>query len=226
MSGFAARATNALLPEEKRAVAIHESGHALVAALSEHADPVAKVTILPAGQALGVTEQLPVDERHLYPESYLLDSLAIRMGGRAAEALVLDEVSTGASNDLAGATELATRMVREFGMSPRLGPVGFASGSPQYLGTEEIRSRPYAEATQRVVDEEVSRLLTEAEKRATSLLAEHRDGLDRLVDLLLDRETVDGSEVDAVLGRTPRPPAGEREVALTHAAVEPGPASG
>src|SRR6202040_1934495 len=106
-------ASNALLPEEKHAVAVHESGHALVAALSEHADPVAKVTILPAGQALGVTEQLPVDERHLYPESYLKASLAVRLGGRAAEVLVLGEASTGASNDLAGATDLASRMVRE-----------------------------------------------------------------------------------------------------------------
>jgi cell division protease FtsH len=152
-------ASNALLPDEKRAVAVHESGHALVAALSAHGDPVAKVTILPAGQALGVTEQLPVDERHLLSEGYLRDSQSIHMGGRAAEQIVLGETSTGASNDLAAATALATRMVREFGMSPALGPVGFASGSPSYLGGEEIRSRPYAEATQRVIDEQVTRLL-------------------------------------------------------------------
>src|SRR5215217_5242719 len=128
---------------------------------SEHGDPVAKVTILPAGQALGVTEQLPIDERHLYTEGYLKDSLAIRMGGRVAELLVFGQTSTGAANDLAGATDLATRMVREFGMSDALGPVGFASGSPMYLGNEEVRSRPYAEATQRVVDEEVGKLLRE-----------------------------------------------------------------
>jgi cell division protease FtsH len=195
--------SNALLPDEKRAVAVHESGHALVAAISEHGDPVAKVTILPAGQALGVTEQLPIDERHLYTEGYLKDSLAIRMGGRVAEQLVFGQTSTGAANDLAGATDLATRMVREFGMSPALGPVGFSSGSPMYLGTEEVRSRPYAEATQRVVDEEVAKLLREAEDRATRLLAEHRDALDRLTDLLLERETVDGTDVDEVLGRIP-----------------------
>src|SRR4029450_4778361 len=117
---------------------------ALVAAVSEHGDPVAKVTILPAGQALGVTEQLPIDERHLYTEGYLKDSPATRMGGRVAEQLVFGQTSTGAANDLAGATDLATRMVREFGMSPALGPVGFASGSPMYLGTEEVRRRPYA----------------------------------------------------------------------------------
>ncbi|HEV2894669.1 MAG TPA: cell division protein FtsH, partial [Actinomycetota bacterium] len=195
--------SNALLPDEKRAVATHEAGHALVAAISEHGDPVAKVTILPAGQALGVTEQLPIDERHLYTEGYLKDSLAIRMGGRVAEQLVFGQSSTGAANDLAGATDLATRMVREFGMSQTLGPVGFASGSPMYLGGEEVRSRPYAEATQRVVDEEVATLLREAEGRAAAMLAAHRDALDRLTDLLLERETVDGTDVDEVLGRIP-----------------------
>jgi cell division protease FtsH len=198
--------SNALLPDEQRAVAVHESGHALVAALSEHGDPVAKVTILPAGQALGVTEQLPIDERHLYSEGYLKDSLAIRMGGRVAEQLVFGETSTGAANDLSGATDLATKMVREFGMSPALGPVGFATGSPLYLGTEQVRARPYAEATQRVVDQEVARLLREAEGRATELLGDHRQALDRLTELLLERETVDGTDVDAVLGRIPGQP--------------------
>jgi cell division protease FtsH len=195
--------SNALLPDEKRAVATHEAGHALVAAISDHGDPVAKVTILPAGQALGVTEQLPIDERHLYTEGYLKDSLAIRMGGRVAEQLVFGQGSTGAANDLAGATDLATRMVREFGMSQTLGPVGFASGSPMYLGAEEVRSRPYAEATQRVIDQEVGKLLGEAEGRATAMLSEHRDALERLTELLLERETVDGTDVDGVLGRIP-----------------------
>jgi cell division protease FtsH len=192
-------ATNALLPGEKHAVAVHESGHALVAALSPDADPVAKVTILPAGQALGVTEQLPSDERHLYSESYLKDSLAVRLGGRAAELLILGEASSGAASDLSGATDLATRMVREYGMSDRLGPVGFASGSPMYLGGEEVRSRSYAEATQRVIDEEVAELLRQAERRALTLLTEHRDALDRLVEDLVAHETVDGEAVDAAL---------------------------
>jgi cell division protease FtsH len=164
---------------------------------------VAKVTILPAGQALGVTEQLPIDERHLYTEGYLKDSLAIRMGGRVAEQLVFGQSSTGASNDLAGATDLAMRMVREFGMSQVLGPVGFASGSPMFLGGEEVRSRPYAEATQRVIDQEVATLLREAEDRAAVMLSEHRDALDRLTELLLERETVDGTDVDGILGRIP-----------------------
>jgi cell division protease FtsH len=202
-------ATNALMPGEKHAVAVHESGHALVAALLPNADPVAKVTVLPVGQALGVTEQLPSDERHLYSESYLKDSLAVRLGGRAAELLVLGEASSGASSDLAGATDLATRMVREYGMSERLGPVGFSGGSPMYLGNEQVHSRDYAEATQRVIDEEVSDLLREAEKRAFTLLTDHRDALDRLVVDLVAHETVDGAAVQAALqgGAGPTGPA-------------------
>ncbi len=200
-------ATNALMPSEKHAVAVHESGHALVAVLSEHADPVSKVTILPSGQALGVTEQLPADERHLYKESWLYDSLAVRLGGRAAEKIVFGEVSTGASNDLAGATQLATRMVREYGMSERLGPVGFASGSPMYLGGEQVHSREYAEDTQRVIDEEVSALLRRADERATELLSAHRDALDRLVEDLLVHETVDGDAVKAAVTGEGRPTA-------------------
>jgi cell division protease FtsH len=194
-------ASNALLPEEKRAVAVHETGHAIVAALSENADPVAKVTILPRGRALGVTEQLPEDERRIYPESYLQDSLAIRLGGRAAERLVLGEISSGASNDLAGATQLATRMVREFGMSPRLGPVGFSEDGPQYLGAQPLTTRQYAEETQRVIDEEVSRLLRDADDRAGELLESRRDALEDVVALLLERETIDGEDVERALGR-------------------------
>jgi cell division protease FtsH len=194
-------ATNALLPDEKHAVAVHEAGHALVAVYSEHADPVSRVTVLPAGQALGVTEQLPAEERHLYPESYLQDSLAVRMGGRASERLVLGEVSSGASNDLANATQLAIRMVREFGMSDRLGPVGFSGGGPMYLGQQEVRSRDYSEATQAIVDEEVSRFLKEADERAAKILKEHRDVLDKVTELLIERETIDGAEVYELAGR-------------------------
>ncbi|HMD45276.1 MAG TPA: ATP-dependent zinc metalloprotease FtsH [Acidimicrobiales bacterium] len=200
-------ATNALMPDEKRSVAVHESGHALVAALSEHADPVAKVTILPAGQALGVTEQLPADERHLYPESYLLDSLAVRLGGRSAELLVMGEASTGAANDLAGATQLAVHMVRDWGLSPRLGPIGFGTGSSAYLGPDEVRPRPYAEGTQLLIDEEVSRILTDAQRRATDLLTANRRALDELADLLVERETVTGDEIDALLDRVRSTPA-------------------
>src|SRR5690242_14552839 len=194
--------SNVLLPEEKHAVAVHESGHALVAALSPQADPVAKVTILPAGQALGVTEQLPLVERHMYGEDYLHDSLAVRLGGRAAELVVLGQGSTGAANDLAGATDLATKMVREFGLSKTLGPVGYPEGGSVFLGSggPGMSSRPFAEATQAEIDREVAMLLREAEKRAVELLTEHRSVLDALTDLLLEDETVDGSEVYRLAG--------------------------
>ena len=194
--------SNVLLPEEKHAVAVHESGHALVAALSPQADPVAKVTILPAGQALGVTEQLPLVERHMYGEDYLHDSLAVRLGGRAAELVVLGQGSTGAANDLAGATDLATKMVREFGLSKTLGPVGYPEGGSVFLGGggPGMSSRPFAEATQAEIDREVAMLLREAEKRAVELLTEHRSVLDALTNLLLEDETVDGSEVYRLAG--------------------------
>jgi cell division protease FtsH len=203
--------SNVLLPEEKHAVAVHESGHALVAALSEHADPVAKVTILPAGQTLGVTEQLPLVERHMYGEDYLNDSLAVRLGGRAAELVVLGQGSTGAANDLAGATDLATKMVREFGLSKTLGPVGYPEGGSVFLGSggPGMSSRPFAEATQAEIDREVANLLREAEKRAVELLTDHRSVLDALAGLLLEDETVDGSEVYRLAGlpdRSATPP--------------------
>ena len=183
-------------------MAVHEAGHALVAFLSEHADPVAKITILPAGRALGVTEQLPVDERHLYPESYLLDSLAVRLGGRASENLVIGEASTGAANDLSGATQLAIKMVTEWGLSPRLGPIGYGSDGAEYLrGPQLGQERPYAEGTQEVIDQEVSRLLSEAEDRARALLSENRDVLDAIIAALLEKETISGEELTEIVNR-------------------------
>ncbi|WP_240779020.1 ATP-dependent metallopeptidase FtsH/Yme1/Tma family protein [Nonomuraea zeae] len=191
--------SNALLPQERHAVAVHEAGHALVAALCEHADPVAKVTILPAGLTLGVTEQPPEAERHLYSESHLRDLLAVRLGGRAAELVALGEGSTGAANDLAGATQVATRMVRDFGLSERLGPLGYGSDSLDVLGEDEPVRRAYSEHTQQVIDREVALLLRTAEVRATGLLRAHRGALDRLAELLIEQETVDGTAVAAIL---------------------------
>jgi cell division protease FtsH len=191
-------ASSALLPEEKYAVAVHEAGHALVAALSEHADPVAKVTILSRGAALGVTEQLPAFERHLYPESHLTAALAVRLGGRSAELVVLAEPSTGASNDLASATEIATHMVREWGFSAKVGPISYGPEGPSR--DNPFSGRPYAEETQRSIDQEVARLLREAEDTATALLRGNRETLDRVIGLLLERETIDGSDLAAIVG--------------------------
>ena len=194
-------------------MAVHESGHALVAFLSEHADPVAKITILPAGRALGVTEQLPVDERHLYSESYLLDSLAVRLGGRASENLVIGEASTGAANDLAGATQLAIKMVSEWGLSPRLGPIGYGSDGPGYLSGPQLgQERPYAEGTQQIIDQEVSRLLTEAEDRARGLLGENRDALDAVIATLLEKETISGEDLSAIVNKVRGAGNGRRQV--------------
>jgi len=195
--------SNVLLPEEKHTVAMHEAGHALVAALCPRADPVAKVTILPASQALGVTEQLPLADRHLYAEDYLYDTLAVRLAGRAAELVELGQGSTGAANDLASATELATRMVREFGLSKQLGPVSYPEGGPAYLGgggAQGFFTRPFAEQTQAKIDEEVRKLLADAEQRALELLSTNRPKLRQLAELLLAKETIDGSVVYQVAG--------------------------
>ncbi len=195
--------SNVLLPEEKHAVAVHESGHAIVLALSDHADPVAKVTILPAGQALGVTQQLPLIERHLYGEDYLRETLAGRLGGRAAELVVLGQGSTGAANDLSTATDLATKMVREFGLSTKLGPVGYPEGGSVFLGGggNGLSSRPFAESTQAIIDSEVARLLREAETTAIDTIRAHQSQLNELVELLLLHETVDAREVYRIVGR-------------------------
>jgi cell division protease FtsH len=186
--------------DELATVAVHEAGHALVATLSAHADPVSRVTVLGVGRALGLTEQLPADDRRLYGESYLADTLAVRLGGRAAELLVRGEASTGAADDLAAATALATQMVREFGLSQAIGPVSYAATHPG-PGT----SPSYSERTQWIIDREVATLLTRAEARARELLAEHRQALHQLTTALVERETITGDQVRALV-RAVSPP--------------------
>ena len=192
--------SSVLLVEEKRQVAVHECGHAVVAALSDHADPVDKITILPAGDTLGATEQLPLAEHHLQGEQALLDRLATALGGRAAELIVYGEGSTGAAADLAAATALATRIVRDFGLSPALGPVGYPTGEDAAESGATL-NRPYSEQTQRAVDTEVARLVREAQAKALDVLSRNRDALDRLVIRLFDAETLDGAAVYEVLDR-------------------------
>jgi cell division protease FtsH len=188
-----------LSEEEKERVAFHEGGHAVLAYVLEHADPVHKVTILPTGMALGVTQQLPIEERHIYPREVIEDSLVVRMGGRAAELLVYGDLSTGASNDLVGNTELARKMVREWGMSEELGPMAWGSQGMVFLGEDLLHSRDYSEDTARVVDAEVARILRREEERAIELLSRHRGGLDAVARALLERETLDGSEVSQLV---------------------------
>jgi cell division protease FtsH len=169
----------------------------LVATLSPHADPVSRVTVLGAGQALGLTETLPADDRRLYGESYLADTLAVRLGGRAAERLVRGEASTGAADDLASATTLATQMVREFGLSDKMGPVSYGGPPASYPGFAAARS--YSEHTQWLVDQEVAAILARAETHARDLLTGHREALDRLTAALLEQETVTGDQVRALV---------------------------
>src|SRR5580692_2530287 len=190
------RQSSPLAPGELATVAIHEAGHALVATLSPYADPVSRVTVLGAGQALGLTEMVPADDRRLYGERYLADTLAVRLGGRAAERLICGEASTGAADDLASATALATQMVREFGLSEAIGPVSYSGPPAGYPALAAARG--YSEHTQWLVDQEVAALLTEAEARARDLLTSHREALAQLTAVLLEQETVTGDQVRAL----------------------------
>jgi cell division protease FtsH len=191
----------ALTQEELRLLAYHEGGHAVLAAVLPHTDPVHKVTIVPRGRAMGSTHQLPERERYLWKEEELLDQLVMTLGGRVAEELVFETATSGAEDDLEKATKLARQMVFRWGMSPKLGP--FASGSRQeqvFLGGEITRERDHSEDTARVADQEVMRILTEARERARETLTRNRDALDRLAELLLEREEVTGREVMEELG--------------------------
>jgi len=193
------RESMALSDAEKERVAYHEAGHAVLAHLLENADPVHKVTILPTGLALGVTQQLPLEERHIYPREYIEDSLAVRMGGRVAELLVYGTLSTGANNDLVGNTELARKMVREWGMSDRVGPMAWGSQGAVFLGEDLMHTRDYSDETSRVIDEEVERILRQAEDRATEVLSANRAGLQAVAGALLEKETVDGAEIGRLI---------------------------
>src|SRR6202044_2590643 len=144
---------------EKARVALHESGHAVLSYVLPNADPLLKVSIIPTGMALGVTQQLPLEERHIYSREYIEDSLCVRMGGRIAELIVYGDLSTGASDDLQRNTELARKMVREWGMSERVGPMAWGQQGTVFLGEDPMHSRDYSEDTSRVVDEEVATIL-------------------------------------------------------------------
>src|SRR5207244_10832250 len=183
----------------------------------ENADPVHKVTILPTGMALGVTQQLPLEERHIYQRPYIEDSLCVRLGGRMAEELVFDTISTGANNDLVGCTELARKMVREWGMSSRVGPMAWGSQGMVFLGEDLMHTRDYSDETARVIDEEVEHILRQQEERAREALSRNRAGLDAVARALLEQETVEGAEVgrlvDEAAGRpTPIRPRPRRPV--------------
>ncbi len=196
-----------LSDEEKKATAIHEGGHALVAKLLPGSDPVHKVTIIPRGRALGLTMQLPEDERHTYSLDYLQNRLAVLLGGRAAEKVVLDQVTTGAGNDLERATGMARNMVCKWGMSETLGPLSLGERDEEvFLGRDIGHAKNYSEETARLIDGEVKRIVQEAESTALRLLTENRDVLDRITDALLERETISGEDIDKLQRNEPLPP--------------------
>jgi cell division protease FtsH len=187
--------------EEKKTTAYHESGHALVAKLLPNTDPIHKVTIIPRGRALGLTQQLPIDEKHTYPKDYLLNSICIFMGGRVAEELVLGVQTTGAGNDIERASTLARKMVCDFGMSENLGPLTFGKKEDQiFLGREIFQHRDYSELTAQKIDDEVRKIVTDSYDKTTQLIKEHMDSLHRLAKALLEKETLDSKAVDEALG--------------------------
>ena len=189
-----------LSDEEKELTAYHESGHALVAKLLPDADPIHKVTIIPRGRALGLTSQLPIDERHNYPKSYIETRLKVLMGGRVAEQIIFGELTTGGGNDIEVASEVARKMVCEWGMSKVMGPLTFGKKEQEiFLGREIAQHRDYSELTAQKIDEEVTKIVTEAEKVVMKLLKNNIDKLHSLAKVLLEYETINGADIDDIL---------------------------
>jgi cell division protease FtsH len=186
--------------EEKRNTAYHEAGHALVAKLLPGADPIHKVTIIPRGMALGLTQQLPIDEKHTYNKEYLLNNLVILFGGRVAEELVLNHMTTGAGNDIEKATDLARRMVCEWGMSEKLGPMTFGKKEEEiFLGRDFTQKVDYSESTAIEIDAEVRRIIQDSYYKAKDLLKTNLRLLHKVAESLLEKEVLDGSEIDAIV---------------------------
>jgi len=195
----ARRESLVLSAEERRATAYHEGGHAILATVLPHGDPLHKVTILARGMALGVTWSLP-QERHTYSKEFFEDTICKAMGGRVAEKIVFDHVNSGAANDLEQSTSIARRMVREWGMSDRIGPMAWSSQQQVFLGEDLMTGgREYSDDTAKLLDEEVARILNDQEARATDLLSKHRRGLELVAEALLEHETIDGREVASLI---------------------------
>jgi cell division protease FtsH len=191
----ARRESLVLNPEEKRATAYHEGGHAVLAVVLPHSDPLHKVTILPRGMALGVTWTLP-EERHTYSREFFEDLICKAMGGRVAEKIIFGHLNSGAANDLEQATGIARRMVREWGMSDKIGPMAWTGNQQVFLGEDLMTSgREYSDSTAQLVDDEIARILLEQETRAHEVLTRHRRGLELVAEALLVEETIDGPTV-------------------------------
>ena len=188
--------------EEKKITAYHESGHTLAARLLPNSDPIHKVTIIPRGRALGLTQQLPMDEKHTHPKDYLLDNIAILMGGRAAEEIVLNTQTTGAGNDIERASDLARRMVCDYGMSDDLGPLSFGKADEQiFLGREIAQHRDYSEATAEKIDGEVKNIVTSSYDKTMHLLKSNLETLHTMANALLEKETLNAEDIDEIMAR-------------------------
>jgi len=207
MMGGRERRSLILSDDEKKTTAYHEAGHALVAKLLPGTDPVHKVSIIPRGRALGVTMQLPGEDRHNYSKEFLKNNMAVLMGGRVAEELVLNQLTTGASNDIERATKTAHNMVCMWGMSDKLGPMSFGDNQEQvFLGKELIHNKNYGEETAKLIDSEVRRFVDEAHEKATQLLKDNMDHLEAISQALLDRETITGKDIDLLMEGKELPP--------------------
>ncbi|MDO9123941.1 MAG: ATP-dependent zinc metalloprotease FtsH [Deltaproteobacteria bacterium] len=186
--------------EERRITAYHEAGHTLVAKMIPGTDPIHKVTIIPRGRALGITQQLPIDEKHTYPKDYLLNNIAIMMGGRVAEELVLNSQTTGAGNDIERSTEIARKMVCEWGMSDNLGPLAYGKKEEQiFLGREFAQHRDYSEDTARLIDNEIRAIVTQSHEKAKEIIQGNMDTLHRLASALLEKEVLDGNQIERII---------------------------
>jgi len=207
--------------KEKRTTAYHEAGHALVALKLPGTDPLHKVTIIPRGRALGVTMQLPEDEKHTYPRNYLYNNLAIFMGGRVAEEICLGQMTTGAGNDIERATEMARKMVCEWGMSEKMGPLTYGTKEEQvFLGRDFSQQKNFSDQTAKLIDQEVKALVMSGYEKACEIITEHRDSLEKMALALLDRETLNASEIKEIInGKIP--PVGGDETKVESEGVAP-----
>jgi cell division protease FtsH len=187
--------------EEKRNTSYHETGHVLVARMIPGTDPIHKVTIIPRGRALGLTQQLPIDEKHTYPREYLENNIAILLGGRAAEEIILHDFTTGAGNDIERATNLARKMVCEWGMSDKMGPLSYGKKEEQiFLGREFATHKDYSEETAKNIDLEVVSIVTRNYEKAKKILTDHIEILHKIAEELLEKEVLNGAEIDVLIG--------------------------
>jgi cell division protease FtsH len=196
----AERKSHLLTIEEKKIASYHEAGHALVSSVLPHADPVHKVSVVSRGRAAGYTLKLPIEERHLYTRTHFIDELAVSLGGYAAEKMVFDDITTGASDDISRSTDIARALVTKYGMSEKIGPVAYGDrGEEVFLGRGYVAEQHYSEDVAKEIDEEVRKFMGDALKEAKDVIKKHRSALDRIAEILIERETIERDEFEDVI---------------------------